>query len=513
MSAVATLPAEAESSDNGFATETARRAARNAAALAFANVVTKGALFAWQIALARLLGAEEYGIYGTIGALLAIGAAIPEFGMGLLVLRDVARRPQEAPRYLGATLTLQPTLAAVGYALLLAAAWLLGYSGEIRALLALAALSLLVDALGNMCHNQLLAQERMVLPALISVGHVAALLVLGGAALLAGWGLWGLYAATIAAGLWRAAMYWLALGHTGVRPSLPADRALMGALLRDGWPIALNAFLFLAYQHTDKLVTTAVLGAEGTGQLMAGFVIVFGVIELLSTTVLVAVFPMMSRMWGEGQERLFQVLLEKLAFFNLLASVPIALFTSLLAVPLSALLFGAGFTKTASVLEVLIWYTAVAMVNNVFAQALLIQNRQRRLLAFRTLGLALNVALLLALLPLLDVQGAAVGTLLAECVILVALVRSFTFPADWWARVRNHIWRLAGVALVTAATVWALRDVHPLLAAAVGAPLYVALVLGSGALAPDDWDLLYRMTSALPGGAWVRRWWRREVRA
>ncbi len=506
-----TLPAEAESPSGGFATETARRAARNAAALAFANVMTKGALFAWQIALARLLGAEEYGVYGTIGALLAIGAAIPEFGMGLIVLRDVSRRPQEAPRYLGATLTLQPALAAAGYALLLAAAWLLGYSGEIRALLALAAVSLLVDALGNMCHNQLLAQERMVLTSLISVGHIAALLTLGGAALWAGGGLWGLYAATIAAGLGRAAVYWAALVRTGVRPALPADRALMRVLLRDGWPIALNALLFLAYQHVDKLATTALLGTEGTGQLMAGFVIVFGVIELLSTTVLVAVFPMMSRMWGEGQTQLFQVLMEKLAFFNMLVSVPIAIFTSLLAVPLSALLFGAGFTKTASVLEVLIWYTVVTMVNNVFAQALLIQNRQRHLLLIRTVGLALNLGLLFVLLPVLDVQGAAVATLIAECVILVALVRSFTFPADWWARVRNHFWRLAWVALATAATVWALRSVHPLLAAAVGAPVYVALVLSSGALAADDWDLLYRMTSAMPGGALVRRWWRRKL--
>ena len=510
---MSTFPVEAEASDGNFATETARRAARNAAALAFANVVTKGALFAWQIVLARLLGAAEYGVYGTIGALLAIGAAIPEFGMGLLVLRDVARRPQDAARYLGATLTLQPLLAALGYVVLLGAAWLLGYSMELRALLALAAVSLLVDALGNMCHNQLLAQERMVIPSLIAVGHVAALLTLGGAALLLGWGLWGLYAATIAAGLGRAAVYWAALGRTGVRPTLPADRALMRALLRDGWPIALNAFLFLAYQHTDKLLTTAVLGAEGTGQLMAGFVIVFGVIELLSTTVLVAVFPMMSRMWGEGQRRLFQVLMEKLAFFNLLFSVPIAIFTSLLAVPLSALLFGAGFTKTASVLEVLIWYTVVTMVNNVFAQALLIQNRQRRLLMIRASGLALNVALLLALLPLLDVQGAAVATLLAELMIMVTLVRSFIFPADWWARVRNHLWRLAWVALATAAAVWALRGVHPLLAATVGVPLYLVLVLSSGALAADDWDLLYRMTTAMPGGAWVRRWWRREMTA
>ncbi|MCZ2098477.1 MAG: hypothetical protein LC121_19900, partial [Anaerolineae bacterium] len=82
--------------------EATRRAARNAGALAISTVVSKGLLFGWQLALARWLGASDYGVYGTIGALLAIGAAIPEFGMGLIVVRDVATRPAQAGRTLGA---------------------------------------------------------------------------------------------------------------------------------------------------------------------------------------------------------------------------------------------------------------------------------------------------------------------------------------------------------------------------------------------------------------------------
>jgi hypothetical protein len=82
-------------------------------ALALSNVVSKGLMFGWQLILARLLGAAGYGTYGTIGALLAIGAAIPEFGIGLICC-DVAKRP--ATRALpGCDLTLQPVLAA-GYA-------------------------------------------------------------------------------------------------------------------------------------------------------------------------------------------------------------------------------------------------------------------------------------------------------------------------------------------------------------------------------------------------------------
>ena len=500
-----------ETTTGGFSSAAAQRAARNATALALSNIVSKGVLFAWQLILARWLGAEGYGVYGTIGALMAVGAAIPDFGMGLIVIRDVASRPQDANRYLTATLALQPILAALGYVVLTVAAFLFGYEAELRALLAFAALNLLVDALGNMCHNQLLAVERMVIPAAIATGHVIVLVILAGIALAAGAGLWGLYAATLTAGLLRAAVYWVALLRIGARPQFPVDWGLARGLLAAGWPIAVTSFLALAYQHADKLLTTALIGTEGTGQLTAGFVIVFGVIELLSTTVLVAVFPLMSRTYASGQYRLFEVMLEKLAFLNLTVSLPIAIFTSLLAVPLSAWVFGAEFTRTADVLRILIWYTVAAMLSAVFAKALLVQNRQRRLMVIRVSGLALNVALLLVLLPALDVPGAAIATLIAETVILLAVVRSFRFPADWWARVINHLWRLGLVSVALAAIVLALRTVHPLLAALVGGPAYVALLLLSGAFARDDWDLIYRLATAMPGGAFIGRWWRRNL--
>ena len=485
----------------------------SAAALAFSTVAAKGLLFIWQLILARWLGAEGYGTYGTIGALLAIGAAIPEFGMGLIVIRDVAQRPQEAGRYLGATLTMQPLLAGAGYVILLITAFLLGgeYDAGLRALLALAAISLLVDALGNMSHNQLIAQERMVIPAIISTGHIVALVALAGIALAADTGLWGLYAATLVAGLLRVVAYWIALLRTGIRPTFPVDRAVARGLLINGAPIAMTSFLTLAYQHTDKLLTTQLIGTEGTGQLTAGFVIVFGVIELLSTTVLVAVFPMMSRAYAERKHEMFDFMLEKLAFFNLMISLPIGIYTSLLAVPLASLLFGSEYTRTADVLQVLIWYTVVTMVTNVFSQALLIQNRQRRILVIRSSGLVLNILLNLLLLPWLGVPGAAVATLCAESLILLAILRSFTFPADWWVRVRSHLWRLALVGLVLAGLVFGLRGLHPILAGVIGLPVYAGLVLVSGAIGRDDWDLIYRLAIAMPGGTIIGRYWQREL--
>src|SRR5215207_3158323 len=93
----------------------ARRAARNAGAIAAARLLSSAALFGWQLVLGPWLGVAQYGIYGTVGALFAVGVPLASFSMGMIVIRDVARQPERAGRYLTATLFIQTALALLAY--------------------------------------------------------------------------------------------------------------------------------------------------------------------------------------------------------------------------------------------------------------------------------------------------------------------------------------------------------------------------------------------------------------
>lgn len=486
----------------------ARRAARNAGAIAAASVVSKGALFLWQLALARALGESLYGVYGAVGSFIAVGTSLVNFGMGPIVIRDVARRPDQAGKYLTATLVMQSALALLAYILVNGAAALGGYPADVRAFLALAAVSLLVDVLGNMTNDILLAQERMVTASLVAVGHVALLLALAGAALLAGWGLWGVYTATIAAGLARSAALWLLL-RGGVRPRWPFDRAVALPLLRNGAPLALAAFLSLAYQHADKLMTARFIGPAETGHLTAAFVIVFGVVELLNTTILTATYPLMARYYGDGER--FGLMAGKLAFFTLVFILPLALSVSLFAAEIAVPLFGPGFAPTADALRILIWYALASMVANVFAQALMVQNRQRSLLGIRASGLAGNIALNAVLIPRLGVAGAALASLAAESVVLVVLVAGFRERGWEPARTLPRVARACLAGALAALVALALRPLGPAAGIAGGIAAYAAAVWLLRALGDDDLDLLYRLAAAMPGGALVRRVWQRDT--
>jgi O-antigen/teichoic acid export membrane protein len=488
------------------------RVARNATALVASDVVSKGVLFLWQLVLARWLGDSGYGIYGTIGALLAVGASIVEFGMGLIVVREVAKRPQDSRRFLAATLATQPLLAVASYGCLGLAAWLLGYDPALRALLALAAVSLLINALGNICHNQLIAAERMELPAAISVVHVLTLVALAATALWMGTGLWGLYIATLAAGVLRSGLYWLALYSIDRASVGPLDPTAVRELFRAGLPIAVLSFLTLCCIYIDKVLTVALIGIRPAGYLAAAFVISFGVTELLNTTVLVAILPLMSRFAAQSEQELHRAM-GKLTLLTLAVGLPVATLISMLATPLCAWLFGEGFLPTADVLRILIWYTCVAMVANVYAQGLVVQNRQKRLMVLRAVGLALAVTLNLLLLPRVGVTGAPVAALVSEAFALVMMVGSFKLSGEWWRRTGRSVFRLALATLGLAATAWFLRLLHPAVAGLAGVPIFGLLLYGAGAIGAEEKDLMRRLLASTPaGGAVLARFGRRQER-
>ncbi len=487
----------------------AARAARNVSALMLASLLGKGALFAWQLALSTWLGPNEYGIYGTVGGLMVNAAAVAGFGMGMIAIRDVARSPAKAGSYWTAMLFAQTLLALLAYIGMNGVA--LGYSETVRAFAAVAGINLFIDLVGNMGHDLLLAQERMRVTSLVEVAHISLRISLALLALWLGWGLLGVYVASMFSGALRsmtlAALNFLA----GVRPRFPLDRALLKPLLLNCAPLALASFLALAYAHADKLLTTGILSATVTGYLTVAFVINFGIIELFSSSVLVASYPLLARYY-DGRNPAFGFMIEKLASYMLITGLWLALSLSILAEALVLPLLGEAYAPAAGILRLLIWYTGIHMFGSVLGQALLIQNRQRRLLLLRAASLALNVILTAALLLRWgDPRGAVVASILGEALLVALLLRDFRAPGWQLKAIADRGARLLLCGIPAGLIMLSLREQFPLLPLACGLALYLAGLPLTGALRSDDWDLLYRLAAAMPGGGLLLRFWKRDV--
>ena len=80
-----------------------RRTAANAASLVAAYVIGRGLAFVAVVVAARAVGAEAFGTYGAAAALAVVLSLVSTLGMVPLLVREMARAPEDASRWLAAS--------------------------------------------------------------------------------------------------------------------------------------------------------------------------------------------------------------------------------------------------------------------------------------------------------------------------------------------------------------------------------------------------------------------------
>ncbi len=90
------------------ASNAARRVVKNSAIPTVIRLVVRAIDMAFALVLYRLLAAESVGQYDLAALLVVLYlGTFSDFGLGTLLTREVARRPEQAPRYFGVTLCLR----------------------------------------------------------------------------------------------------------------------------------------------------------------------------------------------------------------------------------------------------------------------------------------------------------------------------------------------------------------------------------------------------------------------
>lgn len=489
----------------------AKRAARNVGALMAASVVSKGLLFLWQIALGNFLGPTEYGIFQTILGLMGIAVVMVGFGIGVIAIREVANKPEKIGQYAATMLFFQSSFAGIGYLGAVIGSLTFGDSA-ITAFTAIAAISLIIDMFGNIGNDLLLAQERMVISSVVDIVHIVLRVALAAGALYIGWGLIGVYLATLLSGTIRAIIFAWIHWQRGLRPIWPLERDLTVSLLRDALPIALTGLLSQAYAHADKLMTTGLIDKTSTGYLGPAGLIHFGISELLSTQLMLAMYPMMARYYDNNKTDTFGFIVEKLARFTLILVLPLVLVLMIFASSIILLIYNPDFTPTIGILQIYVWFSLFSVIRAVFSRALLVQNKQSYTLKVLVVSLTLNIILnTVLLMRYRDPRGVAVASAAAEGLTLVLLAWAFRAKGFDWQRFLRQTLRVLIVGAVAAGTMIVGGIIHPIVGITLGAIVYLAGIIFGGALSEDDWDLLYRLTAAMPFGTVILRYWKRDT--
>lgn len=472
------------------------RIAKNTAAMAFENIVTKFLSLAFVVYVARKLGDDGFGRYSTAMALVGLLSVLPNYLARPYLIRETARGRERVRTLLTQVTLSNVVLSLLVFAGLTLATPYLGYAPETVTAILILGFALVFDSTTASYHAVLAGFERMELSALVNIFNTLLTVAIGGTLLALDYGLVSLIAAyAIAKGLTLLLALAL-LASVKAQPGGRIDCRLMARLFQGAWPFFVTSLFVMLYARLDIVMLSFMRGESEVGYYNAAYKVMEG-LGLLSASFVTAVYPVLSRLFVDDRDRLLQVFRQ--AFRLLLAFVLPATAGLVVTAPdLMPALFGEEFLPAAWALMILVWGQALDSVNPLLSQTLRATDRERSVAGITGLGALFNIVANFLLIPPYGLYGASVATvasfLLVLIINLVVLRRTVGPAAVTGPLVRTVLATaiMAGVLLLLLRTVLNNFSVGARLGLtiAAGVVLYPLLALLFGVLNREDRQLL-----------------------
>ncbi len=371
---------------------------------------------AYLVLVARLLGAEMYGVFSGSVALAASLSPLVGLGFGLVLVMAVSRTRAAFPEYWArALVALMATAPFMAVAMLLLAPYLLPVQGQWAVIVLIAAAELIAMPIVTTCSQIFQAHEQLgrtiynhVQMNVARLAVVAGLTIFGCGSLLEF--AWGYFGATMLA---AAISFWQVCRAFG----WPAWRlgGITGEAL-EGMAFSLSVVANSAHGELDKTLLLRLDTAEATGN----YSLATRVVSAATTPLIAYVLAAVPRLFRDGERGvaaaagLARRLLPPILLYGVLAAVGI-----ILCAPILPWIFGADFSAT---LPLIIWLAPLPFLIGTSQLALNVlssSGRQRTRVLIEGVSLVANVALNLALIPAWGAKGAVAAMLTSQTLLVM----------------------------------------------------------------------------------------------
>ncbi len=441
------------------------------------------------IAYGRFLGAFKFGeLYFAVVFVTLIGVPINS-GFDRQATRDVAQEPDKAPVYLSNMLLIKLGIWLILYTLVLLASWLLGYSPEVRILVAICGFDLLCNALASTFASLHFAFERTMFPVVGNILEKVLTALIGVLLLRSGAGVQTMAVVIVVGslinGVWQATWFFRL-----VAANFAIDLALIRAIMRTNIPFQINGVLLVGYTSIDTvllslLTNNTVVGWYGAAQRITE------TMGFLPTIVITSImYPIFSKL-SIASDADLKLAIEKSMNFLLFCGIPIATVMIVAAPNIIRFLYERNeFAQSIPVLQVAAPGVVFIFVNFALSSIILSKNQDRRLPAVSAIALVFNLGLNLILIRLYQHIGAAIAFTLTEllvCCIFVAFIPRHLLPFGSLCVTLKAV--IASLVMVLA--ILPLHTLHIFVILPIAMLVYLGASILLGTIPREDYQAVY----------------------
>ena len=403
-----------------------RKIVTNTVILFIGQMATWASTLLLTIAYGRFLGDFKFGeIYFSLTFVSLLGIPL-QSGYNSQTKRDVAQYPDKALPYFSNILIIKLTIWPVVYLLAILISWLLGYTAEVRILVAICGFILLTGAIADTFASLHYAFERTLYPAIGNIFEKGLSALIGFLILKLGAGVEAMVIVMLGGSLinaiWQAIWFFHLVGTRFI-----FDQSLIRSLVRGNVPFLIYAALALSYYRIDTVILSLMTNSAVVGWYGAGTRL-FDTLGFLPNLVENIVYPVSSKVSLSSDETNLKLTIEKAVNLLLFCGIPTATAMVVAAPNIIGFLYHREeFTHTIPVLQALAPGLIFLYMNTALGILMLSKKQEKKIPFMAAAALVFNVGLNLIFIRLFQHVGAALVTSLTEmllfCLALVFIPR------------------------------------------------------------------------------------------
>lgn len=396
----------------------ARTTVKNTGILAVLEIITRITGMILTIAIARTLGAADFGLFTFAFSFGGLFAMLARFGLDWLVTREVARDYEGTGSYLGSVLVIETALSTIAMVLMLAIPLAFGYQPSRIPIVAIAGAIMLLDSSIRLIASFFRAYHRMEYEALVRTFLRVLNVSISLAVLCLGYSVMALVVAQLAVFALALSLSLFIVRRKIAKPVFTLRWHPYLVLLKAAVPFALSMVFVTIYERTGIILLSLLRGDEVTGWYSGAgtFVRIF---DFIPVAFMGALFPAMAQLGRSSQEAWHNAYRRSMKYLLVIA-LPIAMGLAMRSSQFVRLLLGQQYSHSANILSIVAWVLVISFMNHGAWNALISIDREKTYLRVVGLAAALNVAANCLLIPLLGPYGAAIAKVLTECMVLAS---------------------------------------------------------------------------------------------
>ena len=366
----------------------------------------------------RILGDTDYGKFSLALAIASIFEMPIDFGLGTLIIRDVARDRGLSSKLLHSVIPWKLVLSVGVMLLLIPTAQILGKSWDTRMAIYAMGFAIVLRSFKATTHSFFQAFERFDLVLLTTYTERVLVILVCGLMLLK---TRSLLPFTLAFALARIPdlifSYWL-LNRSITKLGWRADARIIKAIQKDALPFGSLNIVTVLYAYLGTVILGAFRGPTEVGWYAAGYRIYEG-LTMFPFVLSAVLLPRLSNLYVNNRSRHTELSVKSLKY-GLILSVPILICGWLLAPRILTTIFGAEYIQGTQALRMLVAASLFMFSNRLLNVILISTDRQTAVLRASAIGLAISACANLILVRLYGATGAGISALIAEvCVFLM----------------------------------------------------------------------------------------------